>query len=275
MPVKTKAEWLEMRTEFEAGADGLSNKAFADKHGVILGTLNNHRKREGWAPKGSITPEQIDMADPAVDPAIAADLTESASLAEMAAELETLRAELAQLKPVEVDWIIDIDSAARILAGDIPNMIEDGLITFNRDRAKNNLAPFTMGQMEELQPGWGQLQRDRILQEAVNALSSEATKTGPSPKKIIMRDPQGNLKQILCEPGINNYDPSKHEQYILWHEERGFRRVTPQPCPRLDCWMPQKAEFDTYCTQLHYRSELAFRGKVHTGVTTTTSFATT
>jgi hypothetical protein len=275
LPVKTKAEWLEIRTEFEAGADGLSNKAFAAKHGVILGTLNGHRQRENWAPKGSITPEQIDMVDPAVDPAIAADLTESESPSAMAAELEKLRAELAQLKPVEVDWIIDIDSAARIMAGDIPNLIEDGLITFNRDRAKNNLAPFTMDEMEALQPGWTQLQRDRILAEAVSALSSEATRTGPSPKKIIVKDPQGNLKQILCEPGINNYDPSNHEQYILWHEERGFRRVTPQPCPRLDCWMPQKTEFDTYCTQLHYQLELAFRGKVHTGVTTTTSFATT
>ncbi len=274
MPVKTKAEWLEIRTEFEAGAEGLTNKAFAAKWGVKLGTFNNHRTNEGWAPKGSITPEQIDAEVPTVDPAIAADLTEAPTETAMMAELEQLRAELAQLKPVEVEWPIDVETAARIMKDDLPRQVEDNLVSFNRERAKNNLSPFTIEQMEEIQPGWAKMTRDRLLQEAVNALSEYATSEGPSPKKIIMLDPQGNRKQIVCEPGINNYDASKHDEYIRWHEAKGFRRITPQPCPRLDCWMPQKVEYESYCTNLHYQLELAFKGKVHTGVTTTASFAT-
>ncbi len=274
MPVKTKAEWLEIRTEFEAGAEGLSNAAFAAKHGIKLGTLNNHRTKEQWAPKGSITPEQIDAEVPTVDPAIAADLTEANSQSEMMAELETLRAELAQLKPVEVEWPIDVEAAARIMADDLAGQVEDRLVSFNRERAKNSLSPFTIAQMEEIEPGWAKKQRTQLLQEAVNELSESATKEGPSPKKIVMLDPQGNRKQIVCEPGINNYDASKHDEYIRWHEAKGFRRITPQPCPRLDCWMPQKVEYESYCTNLHYQLELAFRGKVHTGVTTTASFAT-
>jgi len=268
--VKTPQEWLEIRTEFEAGASGLSNKAFADKYGLVLGTLNSHRTKEGWAPKGSITPEQIDSEVST----IAADMGEAASQAAMEAELIRLREELAQLKPVEVEYPVDLETAARILATDLPTQVEDMLVSFNRDRAKNHLAPFTIDQMEAIEPGWAQKQRDRLLQEAVNQLTEYATSTGPSPRKIVMLDKSGNLKQIVCEPGINNYDPSKHDEYIRWHEARGFRRVTPQPCPRLDCWAMQKPEFDHHCTLLHQQLEVAFRGKVHTGVTTTASFAT-
>ena len=192
--------------------------------------------------------------------------------------IAALEAELAGLKPMKVEWPWTRENAARLLAYQLNDMIEDGLISLNRERAGRGLSPFSLEQMEKLQPGWYAFEKDRLLDEAVAALDKYANppKDQPYParNKMVMLNPNGDRVQFALEPGIGNYKGGgAQDPYILRQKAKGFKEIEPQPCPRWDCWKPSLAAYQGYCGPFHLELELMFQGQRTSGVTTSAEFS--
>ena len=293
MPKKTLEEWTLIRADFESGEYTL--KALGEKWSVSQPSITGHRAKEGWinpktgkpygttaiqkkemqtVPAGELSAElskeRVDEAIQELTASIVSPDDESPDeVAQLREELETAKAELAAFKPVPVEWPVDIDTAARMLAGEIDDMVERELIALNRDRIVNGLSAFTVEQMDKARPGWSGTIREQILKDTVADLTRHATNEGPDKQKIDMISPNGDRSQIPVELNI---DGGKRPEKL---RARGWRDVSPQSCHRWNCNGPLPAgdPWKGYHSELHYELFRRYHPSQRAGVTTSTEFS--
>lgn len=260
MPKLTDATWSDIRREWEAGR---SQNSLAKEYGVALTTIVNHRKKDGWVRPDSEEAESVNDAvvesDPFDDPAEAL----RAALAAQEAKVAELEKELQQFKPTEVEWPWDIPTAAKLLAGQMDEMIQAELIEVNKARLKNGFPPVTGVDMGS---AWYEAQEKRIIADTVSGLTASATNTGPALRTRAMRKPNGSIVQVPLSASIGGGP----DALVASLKAKGYKDLTPQPCVRMDCWLEGKAEFFGYCGQLHMSLD-PYAGRSQQVVTATTT----
>ena len=291
MAAQSATVWADIEHAYRKTPDTVAS--ILRRHGISRTSFDSHRKRGDWkrehpqanAPASTRTVPQnsetlvadgYDEARSIASNGADAVMTVASGLMGLSddrdARIAQLEAELAAYKPVTVKWPWDRHAAAELLAATMRDQIEDDLITLNRERAARNLAPYTVEQMEQLEPGWWDRQKSKLIDAAVKALDAYANAEGPARHKIVMLSPNGDRQQIALEEGIGNYKPGPDDPYIRKLEAKGFKKVEPPVCPRWDCWKPRLPEFGGFCGALHYELEQKYAGQRRRGVTTSGEF---
>ena len=266
---RTPEEWAAIKADHDAG--GFTMKALSEKHQISPSAITTHRAKHGWtnpktgepygmSAKQKATLEPIPEGEQAGDPdldvnAKVAEITaailapeEESELEQVQRELEEAKAELANYKPVTVEWPVDCDTAAKMLASELNDMVQMSLNSINDDRIKRNLPFWTVEDMDKARPGWSQTIRETIIQDTVDDLTRWATNEGPSLHKIDMLRPDGVSKeQIPVGPNIDN---GQRPQRLLG---RGWRTLEPQSCRRWNCYgpLPKGDPYEGFHSQLH------------------------
>ncbi len=272
MPKKTPEEWNRIRVDAESG--DYTMKQLAAKYEVSVSAMTQRRAKQGWTDPRTgesfaITPRQKAATEPVPAGEAPADLNKEqvdAALEEMKtqmleepdipeSEIERLqrenaeiRAELADLKPVTVEWAFDFETAARMAASEMDDRIQMELNSINDERAKRMLPYYTIADKDRATPGWSKTIHDQIVQDMVDALTRHASNEGPSIQKIDMLRPDGVTKaQIPVGPNIDN---GKRPERLL---SRGWRQIANQTCHRWNCYgqLPEGNPHDGFHSQLH------------------------
>jgi len=247
-------------------------KALAAKHGLSPSAITTHRSKYGWINNKTGEPYgQSPIQKAASEPVPAGEQSASlnkeqvdAALADLAAELlapdeltdleiahrelEEVKAELAALKPTPVEWPVDYDTAARMLATELQDRIQMELNAINDERAKRMLPYYTIADKDQAEPGWSQGIRDKIIRDTVDDLTRWATNEGPSLQKVDMLRPDGVTKeQIPIGPNIDN---GQRPQRLMG---RGWTMIANQTCHRWDCYgpIPDGDPWTGYHSRLH------------------------
>ena len=83
--------------------------------------------------------------------------------------------------------------------------------------------------MEQLEPGWWDRQKSKLIDAAVKALDAYANAEGPARHKIVMLSPNGNRQQIALEEGIGKLQAgSRRPVHPQVGGEGGSRRLSRQ-----------------------------------------------
>lgn len=214
-----------------------------------------------------------DRLDGTVEPLAADAPGENLELERLRAEVANLKDELSEFRPTPVEWGWTPDAVKSNLQDHLDDMVAADLVALNRERLSNGLAPMKPAEMEEVEPGWYDRQVDKLVNEALDALSSAATDEGPAKIKLVMADTNGNLQQIFLDEGIDNGPAARVEKL----RDRGWKVVDPQPCARENCWNPPVDDWTlgnlNFCGELHHQLYVSFQGQVRRGVTTSSTFA--
>ena len=268
MPKKTDAEWVLIRKDAESGDYTL--KALAEKHGLSVPGISQHRAKHGWTnpktgepfgqtarqkasmqevPKGERLADQNLDVNAKVEEIKAAILApEPDELERTQRELEEAKAELAALKPAQVEWPVDFETAARMAESEMDDKIQMELNSINDERAKRMLPYYTIADKDKAEPGWSKKIHDKIVEDMVSDLTRHATNDGPSLHKIDMLRPDGVTKeQIPVGPNIDN---GQRPQRLL---ARGWRQLEPQSCRRWNCYgtIPEGDPYQGFHSQVH------------------------
>ena len=270
MPQKTPEEWVKIRADFESG--DFTTKELVAKWDVKQPTIDSHAAKGQWmngrtgkrrgmtaiqkaetepVPKGevsaSMNKEKLDAALEDITAKLLAPEEES-DLERVQRELEEAKAELAQYKPVQVEWPVDFDTAAGMLASELGDRVQMELNAINDDRTKRGLPFFTVADMDEQRPGWSKSIRDQIIQDTVDDLTRWASNEGPSLHKVDMLRPDGVTKeQVPYGPNIDN------GQRPAMLRARGWRDIDNQSCHRWNCYgpLPDGDPYDGFHSRLH------------------------
>lgn len=277
-------DWEKIRREWET--TDVSGAALARKYGLSQTAIQQHKKKEQWSREGSPALPPAPEAQPVPKGEAAAKMSErkvDEEIAKIAADLVAepepvdprderiaeLEKELAEFKPLDWEWPFTTEKAASLLSDRLHDMVEQELITLNRQRAANGLAPFTVAEMETREPGWFEKEKTKIITETVDALTRYATNDGPAKTKLAMLKPNGvNVMQIELAPGMDNGGEAR----VAKLKGRGWQELAPRVCWRWDCWGPSKEAWNGHCSELHQELYAAFVGKAERGVTTTATF---
>ena len=285
------AEWDEIRRGYEAGA---SLGSLSREHNISVQTISRRRDKYGWLKAGEVDPvaaaiaasgNAFDTADSSSE--TYADL-QVPTVDPRDAELAELRAELAKFKPVKVEWAVDEQTAARMLADEMHMRIEAALNGYNLERVRAGAPPgsaLSLKEMEQVQPGWYEREKTRIIRETVDALTKHATNQGQATRTLAMRKRDGIIVKAPLDEGIGNYGLSP-QIYLDSLKAKGQVELTPQPCTRQDCWAPVDRNWLIkgglpgvtqpmgYCGELHYRLDpYADNGGISMRATTTKTFS--
>jgi len=291
LPKKTPGEWVLIRADYESGE--FTQKALAAKWDISQSSITTHRNKGGWmnprtgeawgptpiqkaetepVPDGevaaSMNKERVDAALDDIKTKILEDEAPDDELGRMAAELADVKAELAALKPVPVEWPIDLDSAARMAADEIDDRVQMELNNINDDRLRRGLPHWTVAQQDEQRPGWSESIRQGIYQDMVDNLTQWSAPDGGGKYKIDMKGPDGRVEQVPVE---TNIDGGKRPEKL---RARGWRDVTPQSCHRWDCYGPilKGDPWNGFHSELHMRLFERFHPSQKAGVTTSGEF---
>ena len=284
-------EWVQIKTDFDSGEYTL--KELAEKWDVSTASITTTRSREGWINRATGEPykmtarqkaaaEKIPKGEQAAELTqteadqrlneIAAQLTapdDESDLARVQRELEETKAELAAYKPVEVEWIVDYDTAAGMLSSELGDRVQMELQAINDTRLKRGLPYYTVEQMDADRPGWSASIREQIIQSTVDDLSRWSTDSGPSLHKIMMLRPDGKTKEQI--PFGPNIDSGRRPDML---RARGWRDVSPQPCRRWNCYLmpPDGDPYEGFHSALHRALFDWQYPEVDSGVTTSSVF---
>ncbi len=273
MPKKTPEEkWAPIQIDVESG--DYTMKELAAKHGLSITAITQRRAMHGWmnpktgepygitakqkavtepVPKGEklaeLNKEQVDVALEEMKAQMLEepDIPES-EIERLQRELAETQAELAELKPVTVEWAFDFETAARMAASEMDDRIQMELNSINDERAKRMLPYYTIAEKDKASPGWSRKIHDQIVQDMVDDLTKHASNEGPSIQKIDMLRPDGITKaQIPVGPAIDN---GKRPERLL---SRGWRQIANQTCHRWNCYgqLPEGDPYDGFHSRLH------------------------
>jgi len=287
---RTREEWEAIKADFYTGDFTL--KALAAKYELSVPAITTHRVKYGWInpktgePYGA-TAKQKAATEPVPKGEVSAEMNKEqvdAALADIAAslvepeddelertrrELEEVKAELAALKPVEVEWPFDFDTAAQMLAEELGDMVQMELNAVNMDRIRIGLPHYTVADMDRDRPGWSKTIRDGIIQATVDDLTVHATNAGKAMQKVDMiHVATGRKEQVPVELNI---DGGRRPELLA---SRGWQYVNPQTCHRWDCYgpIPKGDPFEGYHNQLHWELFKTQHPSQQPGATTTGVF---
>jgi hypothetical protein len=299
----TDAEWDQIRYDFEV--EGLGPAPLEKKYGVKNTALSYRRKRDAWAKRGSLHPEEHHEAvtfgmPPDVsetrDPVSA---TSNASTpppdlhhrfdtekvpydAEAQARLEALEARNAELEAQlslaeaeaekhnpRVD-VPDLDTPERyremIPADVLKAQAEEQL-------AAENIARHRQG-MPSLE--WSDAHIERTITEMIERRIRQRTsfvRSNDSMRVLKMVKPNGTLTQVPVEVQINN--EAGQQGAAIWKaRDKGFKIAWPYRCYRHDCWLLAATNelgemtLDGYCSTEHRAGDPYLKGNVVPGVST-------
>lgn len=248
---------LEIRDAYETSDTSIAQ--ICRDFGVSRSWFNTKRKEGNWLRVES---------DAEVDEEFAA----------VQRELAEARARLRELEPEEHQWITDLESAEAVLAPTLEQRIEDRWVEYMEERDARNLP-----RPERMTAEWAERTKLAILTEAVASLTASATDEGPATRTQAWQKPDGTIVKLPYDISIGNYavSPTAYEDVF---RGKGFRKLSPQPCLRENCWDPGPGEqvhlggnlwggsdFDGYCGESHRRLDDSM-GQSTTRATTTSTF---
>lgn len=264
MPRLTERQWEDIRAAWEAGEP---MARLARDYGVSVETIKRHRVKEQWvvgalvasASSASSVPEsavsyedaEIDGPDDEPDewspvPAAAETSDASALLKTKVAELE---ARLAEYEPVTVEWPVDRETAARLLAAEMDEMIQGRIESINIERLKRGRPTLDADGMD---PRWVERQRDEIITETVEGLTKWASNEGMATRTLAMVKPDGTKVKVPLQDNIGNYGLNP-AAFIGSLKAKGYKELLPRCCWRDNCWAGADEQWKGYCGELHYR----------------------
>ena len=266
MPALTKEQWIEARRDWEGG---LSQSKLAQKYGVSVPTITDHKNKDGW----------VRMGEPATVPAeVFPEVQEATQMAELQAELERLRAERDNLE-------VERDSLKRDVRLELPRDVEGVIRFFTREHIESiALDRFNKVRRDKGFNPLELLSGDKTLEAEVQKVAAQILKRQTSwagesnlrtlkMAKVNPEAPTGySITAIPMEPTINNFTVNPREA-IARYERKGYKLIHPQLCQRGPCYAPcpyegGRLKFQGYCSEEHMMADPFINAKQR-GVSTT------